>query len=155
VTLRSRWIIINFVYYGTLITQSSPGSLFHPTSSNALGAVSYAGTTHMLLQRATGLRTETRQIQRCIQRFQPSGYLSQRQLSIPSSLKKKQEPLVKNELPTEQNEKLPARKTSLRRVGLEAERSRVIVRHRGGLRVVDAEVETKVIQILPPTPMIC
>jgi hypothetical protein len=55
--------------------------------------------------------------------------------------------LVKDELPVQQNEgpKLPPRKTSLRRVGLEAERSRVVVKNRGGLRIVDPEVQTKVI----------
>jgi hypothetical protein len=72
-------------------------------------------------------------------------------LSIPQSLKKKASQTVQDELPVEQNGgvKLPARKTSLRRVGLEAERSRVVVRHRGGLRVVDPEVETKVIPVSP------
>jgi hypothetical protein len=102
----------------------------------------------MLLQRATGLRTEARLIRRCIQRHQPSEHFNQRQLSIPSRLKKEQAP--KGEPPVEQNggAKWPARKTSLRRVGLEAERSRVVVRHRGGLRVVDPEVQTKVIHIL-------
>jgi hypothetical protein len=38
----------------------------------------------------------------------------------------------------------PERKTSLRRVGLEAERSRVVVRHKGGLRTLEHGVETKV-----------
>jgi len=41
----------------------------------------------------------------------------------------------------------PGRKTSLRRVGLEAERSRtigVIVRHKGGVRTLERGVETKV-----------
>lgn len=37
-----------------------------------------------------------------------------------------------------------AGKTSLRRVSIEAERSRVIVRNRGGRRFVDPDIETKV-----------
>ncbi|RDI84003.1 hypothetical protein Vi05172_g6027 [Venturia inaequalis] len=96
----------------------------------------------MWLQRATknSLRAEARLIHpRILQNH------SQRQLSIPRSLKKKQEPLVKDDSPAEQNgtPKLPPRKTSLRRVGLEAERSRVVVRHRGGMRVIDPDVQTK------------
>jgi hypothetical protein len=68
-------------------------------------------------------------------------------LSIQQSLRKKQEPLVKDEPPVQQNGglKLPPRKTSLRRVGLEAERSRVVVKNRGGLKIVHPEFQTKVI----------
>lgn len=112
-------------------------------SSNARRVVSYAGPTHMWLQRAAGLRKETRHVQRCIQRYQF------RQLSIPQSLQKKAGPSVQDDPLVEQNgvAKLPARKTSLRRVGLEAERSRVVVQHKGGMRVVDPEAQTKVIHI--------
>lgn len=98
---------------------------------------------HMWLQIATknSLRTEARLVQRCIQQSH-----TKRQLSIPRSLRKKQESLAKDDKPADQNggPKLPPRKTSLRRVGLEAERSRVVVRHRGGVRVVDPDVHTKV-----------
>lgn len=97
----------------------------------------------MWLQRATknSLNSEARLITRCVQQNH-----GQRQLSIPRSLKKKQEPLLRDNPPVEQNgsPKLPPRKTSLRRVGLEAERSRVVVRDRGGVRVIDPDVQTKV-----------
>jgi hypothetical protein len=101
----------------------------------------------MLLQRANGLRREARhRFHQCIYQHKPSVYPGQRQLNIARGLRKKPDPPVQDEPPPEKTErlKLPARKTSLRRVGLEAERSRVIVRHRGGLRVIDPEVQTKV-----------
>ncbi|TID14094.1 DUF155-domain-containing protein [Venturia nashicola] len=97
----------------------------------------------MWLRKASksGLRTETRLLTRCVQRNH-----SQRHLSIPRSLKKKQDPLGRDDPPIEQSGrlKLPPRKTSLRRVGLEAERSRVVVRHRGGMRVLDPDVQTRI-----------
>ena len=46
-------------------------------------------------------------------------------------------------LPKEKPSRLSAGKTSLRRVSLEAERSRVVVRDRHGRRFVDPDVETK------------
>jgi hypothetical protein len=36
-----------------------------------------------------------------------------------------------------------ARQTSLRRVGIEAERSRQIIQDKGGLRIIDPDIETK------------
>jgi hypothetical protein len=50
----------------------------------------------------------------------------------------------RDELPKEKPGRLSAGKTSLRRVSLEAERSRVVVRDRHGRRFVDPDVETKV-----------
>lgn len=127
---------------------SVENQLHRHASSNAQRRVVEVERAHMWLQRAkkNGLRTEARLIQRCIQQNH-----SHRQLSIPRSLKKKQDPLVRDDPPVEQNgaPKLPPRKTSLRRVGLEAERSRVVVRHRGGVRVIDPDVQTKVYIQLP------
>lgn len=69
-----------------------------------------------------------------------------RPLSTPTVLKRKPEQKQQDESPVEKvdKQKTPARKTSLRRVGLEAERSRVVVRHRGGMRTIERGVETKV-----------
>ena len=58
---------------------------------------------------------------------------------------KKQE--QRDEPPKEKPGRLSAGKTSLRRVSLEAERSRVVVRDRHGRRFVDPDVETKVCQV--------
>lgn len=55
----------------------------------------------------------------------------------------------RDELPKEKPGRLSAGKTSLRRVSLEAERSRVVIRDRHGRRFVDPDVETKVCQIWP------
>jgi hypothetical protein len=75
-----------------------------------------------------------------------------RQFTNPAVSRRKQDQQAQDGAAVEKIEKaekqkaarIAARNTSLRRVGLEAERSRVIVRHKGGLRVIDPEVVTKV-----------
>jgi hypothetical protein len=71
-----------------------------------------------------------------------------RQLSTPALFKKDSVQLQQDGAAINKVEKLknvkPERKTSLRRVGLEAERSRVVVRHKGGVRTLEHGVETKV-----------
>jgi hypothetical protein len=71
-----------------------------------------------------------------------------RQLTAPALFKNgdvqvQQDGVAPNKADKPKSEK-PERKTSLRRVGLEAERSRVVVRHKGGVRTLEHGVETKV-----------
>lgn len=54
-----------------------------------------------------------------------------------------------DEPPKEKPGRPSAGKTSLRRVSLEAERSRIVVRDRHGRRFVDPDVETKVCPVPP------
>jgi hypothetical protein len=79
--------------------------------------------------------------------FLSTGVIS-RPLSTPSLFNKnhdqrQQDGVVSDKIENKKNGK-PARNTSLRRVGLEAERSRVIVRNKGGVRILERGVETKV-----------
>src|SRR5579871_4518224 len=72
--------------------------------------------------------------------------LSSRQSFVSSAIQYKKQD-QRDDLPKEKPGRLSAGKTSLRRVSLEAERSRVVVRYRHGRRFVDPEVETKVCRI--------
>jgi hypothetical protein len=71
-----------------------------------------------------------------------------RQLSAPALFKKNTDLEKQDGAAGERGEKpkiaKPERKTSLRRVGIEAERSRIVVRHKGGVRILERGVETKV-----------
>ncbi|KAF2427740.1 hypothetical protein EJ08DRAFT_637171 [Tothia fuscella] len=90
----------------------------------------------------------------CIPRRPPLDTHLFRYLSTPTVFKRNKPAEVQDESTAEkvadkekespkENGAKPPRKTSLRRVGLEAERSRVVVKHKGGKRIIERGVETK------------
>jgi hypothetical protein len=73
-----------------------------------------------------------------------TGHHLNRPLSTPAAFKKKQEAQIHDDKVEKPKAPRPARKTSLRRVGLEAEQKRVVVRRRGGIQVIERGIGTRV-----------